>query len=60
MPPVIESTGVYTIEQIAAALQIGVRSAERMPIPCFYLGTRTRRYLGSAVLAFLSDMEQAA
>jgi hypothetical protein len=44
---------VLTIEQVAQWLQVSKRQAERLHIPCFYLGTRTRRYLGETVLAFL-------
>lgn len=44
---------VLTIEQVADWLQVSKRQAERLSIPCFYLGTRTRRYLGKSVLEFL-------
>lgn len=44
---------VLTIEQVADWLQVSKRQAERLGIPCFYLGTRTRRYLGKTVLEFL-------
>lgn len=43
---------VLTAEQVAAALQIGVRTLERLDVPCFFLGVRTRRYIWGAVLDF--------
>lgn len=46
---------VLTIEQVAAWLQISKRQAERLKIPCVYLGTRTRRFIGRDVLAFLQS-----
>lgn len=41
---------VLEIEHVAAGLDISKRHAERQHFPCFYLGTRTRRYLWGAVL----------
>ena len=53
-PPVAYGPeSVLTIEQVADWLQISKRHAERLHLPCFYLGTRTRRYLGETVLDFL-------
>lgn len=46
---------VLTIEQVADWLQISKRAAERLHIPCVYLGTRTRRFIGKDVLAFLES-----
>lgn len=46
-------TAVLTIEQLAAALQVSVRQAERLDLPCVYLGTRTRRYVWGQVLETL-------
>lgn len=43
---------VLTIKQVAERLQISERHVERMNAPCFYLGTRTRRYIWGAVLDF--------
>lgn len=51
---------VLDIEQVAAWLQISKRSAERLHLPCLYLGTRTRRFLGSTVLEYLKKRELAA
>lgn len=50
---------VLDIEQVAAWLQISKRSAERLHLPCLYLGTRTRRFLGSTVLEYLKKLEAA-
>lgn len=44
---------VLDIEQVAEWLQVSKRHAERLHIPCIYLGTRTRRYIGKQVLEFL-------
>lgn len=44
---------VLDIHQLAEWLQVSKRQAERLGIPCFYLGNRTRRYLGKTVLEFL-------
>jgi hypothetical protein len=46
---------VLTIEQVAAWLQISKRTAEKLHIPCLYLGTRTRRYVARDVLKYLDD-----
>lgn len=43
---------VLTIEQLAAWLQISPRTAERLDIPCVYLG-RKRRYRAGAVIQYL-------
>jgi hypothetical protein len=44
---------VLTLEQVADWLQVSKRQAERLHIPCLYLGKRTRRFLGKTVLDFL-------
>jgi hypothetical protein len=41
---------VLEIEHVAAAFGIAKRHAERQHFPCFYLGTRTRRFLWGQVL----------
>lgn len=46
-------TAVIDIYQLCAWLGISKRQAERQGFPCFYLGTRTRRYSVKSVLAFL-------
>lgn len=50
---------VLDIEQVAEWLQISKRAAERLDIPHLYLGTRTRRFLGSTVLEYLKKREAA-
>ncbi len=50
---------VLNIEQLAAWLQVSKRQAERLEIPCFYLGTRTRRYLAKDVLKYLEAKKAA-
>lgn len=44
---------VLEIEDVAEWLRISKRAAERLHLPCFYLGTRTRRYLAKSVLEFI-------
>jgi len=58
MPPAIEPTAAYTVEQIAAALQMGVRSVERLPLAWFFIGTRTRRVLGSDLLSYIEVLKE--
>jgi len=57
-PPPIEPTAAYTVEQVAAALQMGVRSVERLPLAWFFIGSRTRRVMGSDVLAYLEVLKE--
>lgn len=51
---------VLTIEEVARWLRVSVRQAERLKIPCFYLGERTRRYLGKTVIEYMEKKEKAA
>ena len=44
---------VMDIEQLAECLGVSKRQAERQNFPCYYLGTRTRRFLGQDVLDHL-------
>ena len=55
LPSAIDPNAVLTIDQVASCLQIGVRSVERLNLPCIYLGARTRRYLGKHLLAYLES-----
>jgi hypothetical protein len=50
---------VLDIEQVAEWLQISKRQAERLKIPCLYLGTRTRRFRGKDVLDYLEKKAAA-
>ena len=54
-----EPTAILTIEQVAAWLQMGIRSVERLNLPCVYLGTRTRRYVARDVLDYLERRKSA-
>ena len=54
-PLAYEPTAILTVEQVAAWLQVSVRSVERLDLKCVYLGTRTRRYLAKHVLEYLED-----
>jgi hypothetical protein len=44
---------VLTIEQVAEWLDISKRTAESLHLKCFYLGTRTRRYLAKHILEYI-------
>jgi hypothetical protein len=46
---------VVTIEQVAAALQVSIRTVERMDLKTLYIGTRTRRYIWGMVLDSLAE-----
>lgn len=50
---------VLTIEDVARWLMISKRSAESLNLPCFYLGTRTRRYLAKHVLEYIEKKAAA-
>lgn len=41
---------VLQIEHVAAAFGISKRTAERRHFKCFYLGTRTRRFIWGEIL----------
>ena len=43
---------ILTIEQVAERLQVSARMVERLAVPCFYLGPRTRRYIWGTVVDF--------
>jgi hypothetical protein len=49
----LTAEAVLDIYDVARWLKISKRQAERLGIPCLYLGTRTRRYLGKTVLEYL-------
>jgi hypothetical protein len=50
---------VLTTEQVAEWLQVSVRFVERLDIPPVFLGTRTKRFLGKDVLAYLDTRKIA-
>lgn len=50
---------VLSIEQVAAWLGVGVRTVERMDIPCVMIGPRTKRFLAQHVVAFLDKKATA-
>lgn len=55
-PVTYTETSVLTIDQVADWLQVSKRQVERLKLPCFYLGTRTRRFLGKTVIEHLERM----
>jgi hypothetical protein len=50
---------VLTIEQLAAALQVGVGKVEEMALPRVQAGTRTIRYVYGVVLDELARRSRA-
>lgn len=46
---------ILRIEQVAAGLDVSVRTVERMDLPTIYLGKRTRRYLWGQILDVLKE-----
>jgi len=70
-PPVVEAlksrrwrpvcwpdNAVLSIDQVAAGLQIGVRTAERLRLPTIVLGKQTRRYLWRQVVSHLEGLAE--
>jgi hypothetical protein len=55
VPTVYPREAVLKVEQLAAALGVSVRTAERMDLPSFIVGARSRRYLWGAVLDVLAE-----
>jgi hypothetical protein len=49
---------VVTIEEVAAALRVSIRTVERMDLPTVYCGRRTRRYLWGKILDTLAERAQ--
>lgn len=56
-PVVYSRDAILTIEQVARALSISVRSVERADLPTFYVG-RLRRYLWGKVLDTIEGRSQ--
>lgn len=52
-------TAVLNVKQVAQWLGVSTRSVERLDIPCVFLGTRSKRYLGKDVLAYLEQRKSA-
>lgn len=46
---------VLTDDQLAKALQVSVRTIERMDLPTVYFGARTRRYIWGQILDALAE-----
>lgn len=49
---------IVTVEQVAAALQVSVKTVDRMDLPTVYIGRRMRRYLWGKVLDVLAERAQ--
>jgi hypothetical protein len=52
-PVCYPDNAVLTLREVAAGLQIGERTAERLGLPALHLGKQTRRYVWRAVVAHL-------
>lgn len=50
---------VLNIRQLADWLQVGESTVERLDIPSVFLGTRTKRWIGKDVLAYLEQRKSA-
>lgn len=50
---------VLNIRQLADWLQVGESTVERLDIPSVFLGTRTKRWIGKDVLAYLEERKSA-
>lgn len=50
---------ILELKHVADWLRVGERTAEKLDIPCVFLGTRTKRYLGKDVLAYLDKRKSA-
>jgi len=46
---------LLTIDEIAAALRVSVRTIERMDLPTVYCGPKNRRYLWGQILDVLRE-----
>lgn len=55
LPVVYSRDAVLDIAQLAAGLGVSVRTAERMDLPSFLVGVRSRRYLWGQVLDVLAE-----
>ena len=58
-PATFPRDAVLTIEQVAAGLGVSTRTVERLDLPTWYLGRRTRRYLWGTVLDCLDHRSKA-
>ena len=50
---------ILSIEQVAEWLQVSVRTVEKLDIPCVFLGTRIKRFLGRDVLGYMEQRKVA-
>jgi hypothetical protein len=57
-PVCYPDTAILTLAQVAAGLQIGERTAERLGLPALHLGKQTRRYVWRAVVAHLEGQSR--
>ena len=55
-PVTYPDNAVLTLVQVAAGLQISVRSAERLKLPASPLGPQLRRYVWRQVVLYLEGL----
>ncbi len=53
--PSYSRDSVLTIQELAAALKVSVRTIERSDLPTVYLGSRTRRFVWGQILDVLAS-----
>jgi len=54
-PVTFPREAVLTIQEVAAALRVSVRTVERSDLPTVYLGGRPRRFVWGQVLDVLAE-----
>lgn len=57
---VYAETAILDIQQLADALGVSVDTVEKMDLPHFYAGTRTKRFVFRQVLGVLEERARAA
>ena len=57
-PVFYPDNAILTIAQVAAGLQVSVRTAERLGLPVCVLGPRLRRYLWRQVVLHLEGLAE--
>ena len=58
VPVTYPRDAVVTVEQVAAALQVSVKTVQRMDLPMIPVSRRTVRYLWGQVLDLLAERAQ--
>ena len=56
LPPAPDA--ILTRDEVAAWLKVRPRQVERLGVPCFDMGRKTKRYLGRDVLEWLEELRR--